>query len=42
MQVADAVMSCLEYHRANSEKKHGKWLSVRTWSVCTRIWSKKH
>ena len=42
MQVGDAVMACLEYHWANLEKKYGKWLSVRTWSVCTTIWSKKY
>ena len=29
MEVSKAVDTCLEYHQANSEKKHGHYLSVR-------------
>jgi hypothetical protein len=29
MKVTQAVDACLEYHQANSEKKHGHYLSVR-------------
>jgi hypothetical protein len=28
MKVSEAVMACLEYHQANSEKKYGQRLSV--------------
>ena len=42
MKVAEAVMACLEYHQANSEKKHGKWVSIRTRSVCRRLWREKN
>jgi hypothetical protein len=28
MQISAAVKACLEYHQANSEKKHGQWLSL--------------
>jgi|GEM_PF-2510618 len=42
MQVSAAVKACLEYHQANSEKKHGQWLSLRTRSVHKRIWKEKN
>ena len=29
MKVAAAVDACLEYHQANSEKKHGHYLQIR-------------
>jgi hypothetical protein len=42
MEVSAAVKACLEYHQANSEKKHCQWLSLRTRSVHKRIWTEKN
>jgi len=42
MKVSAAVKACLEYHQANSGKKHGQWLSLRARSVHKRIWKKRN
>jgi hypothetical protein len=42
MKVSAAVKACLEYHLANSGKKHRHWLSLRARSVHKRIWKEKN
>jgi hypothetical protein len=42
MKVSAAVKACLEYHQANSGKKHSQWLSFRARSVQKRIWKEKN
>jgi len=42
MRVSEAVKACLEYHQANSEKKHAQWLSFCARSVHKRIWKEKN
>ena len=42
MKVSAEVKACLEYHQANSGKKHGQWLSLRARSVHKGIWTEKN
>ena len=37
MKVLKAVDACLEYHQANSEKKHGRYLWVRVCPIQNRV-----
>ena len=41
MQVSQAVKAFLEYHQANSEKKHYERLSFCALPVQERIWQEK-